>query len=191
MVLVAVMGWLRARLVVELIPLPERLTAKDGALLVTVRVPVRAPPADGTKVTLTVQLALTANDEPQLLVCEKSLLPDDIATELMVALDVPVLVMVVDWVPPDEATMALLNDRLAGLADNAGPGCVPVPERLTVVVLPPAVAVKVPVRLPVLVGENVTLTVHEAPAAIEVPQLLVWAKLPVMAIEETAAAVLA
>lgn len=191
MVLVAVMGWFRAKLVVLVIPEPVRPTLRVGALLVTVRVPERVPPPEGTNETLTVQLAFTARLEPQLLVSLKSLPPEETAIELMVALLVPVLVMVVDLVPPDEPTSALPKARLAGLADKAGPGWVPVPDKLTLEVLPPAVALNVPVRLPVAVGENVTLTVHEAPDAIDDPQLLVWAKSPVVPMEDTAAALLA
>ena len=42
--------------------------------------------------------------------------------------------------------------------------------------------------LPVAVGANVTLTVHEPPAAIDEPQVLVWLKSPVAVIDDTAAA---
>ena len=43
-------------------------------------------------------------------------------------------------------------------------------------------------RVPVAVGLNVTLTVHEPFAAIDEPQVLVCAKSPVAAIDETDAA---
>ena len=53
----------------------------------------------------------------------------------------------------------------------------PVPERLVVwgLLLALSVTVKVPVRLPVAVGVKVTLMTQLAPAATEVPQLLVCA----------------
>ena len=64
----------------------------------------------------------------------------------------------------------------------------PVPDSATVSVTPPAVTVRVPVRAPVAVGLKVTLTVQEPLAAIDDPQVLVCAKSPEAAIEETAAA---
>jgi hypothetical protein len=58
----------------------------------------------------------------------------------------------------------------------------PVPERAAVWGLPAALSVTVTaaVRDPVVVGLNVTLTVHCAPAARLEPQLLVWAKSPLL-----------
>jgi hypothetical protein len=82
------------------------------------------------------------------------------------------------------------KDRLAGLELSSGPGAVPVPDRLTVLVTPPALTVRLPEAVPVAVGEYVTLTVHEPFAAIDVPQVLVWAKAPLADMDETAAAVL-
>jgi hypothetical protein len=56
----------------------------------------------------------------------------------------------------------------------------PIPVRLTDCGLPEALSVmlRVPVRLPDAVGVNVTLMVQFAPAATELPQVLVWAKSP-------------
>ena len=56
-------------------------------------------------------------------------------------------------------------------------GATPVPVRLTVCGLPVAlsVTVMVPGWLPVAVGVKVTVMVQLAPAATEVPQVLVWA----------------
>ena len=55
---------------------------------------------------------------------------------------------------------------------------VPVPERLTVCGLPLALSVTVnaAVQRPLAEGLKVTLIVQLAPAATELPQLLVWAK---------------
>ena len=80
------------------------------------------------------------------------------------------------------------KDRPAGVALTIGPGATPVPERVTVLVLPPATTVRVPVRLPAAVGLNVTPTVQDPLAGMDVPQLLVCAKSPVEAMDETAAA---
>jgi hypothetical protein len=55
-------------------------------------------------------------------------------------------------------------------------------------VTPPALTVRVPVRLPVAVGANVTLTVHEPFAAMDEPQVLVWLKSPLAEMDETDAA---
>src|SRR5258708_4233899 len=59
----------------------------------------------------------------------------------------------------------------------------PIPVRLTDCGLPEALSVmlRVPVRLPDAVGVNVTLMVQFAPAATELPQVLVWAKSPLAA----------
>jgi hypothetical protein len=76
------------------------------------------------------------------------------------------------------ATDGFIGDTLI----DVNPVVVPVPERLTVcgLLFPLSVIVSVPVRVPTMVGVNVTLIVHLAPAANEVPQLLVWAKSPVV-----------
>ena len=62
----------------------------------------------------------------------------------------------------------------------------PLPARATVVGLLTAllVIVRAPVRLPLAVGRNVTLTVQEAPTARLVPQVFVWAKSPLVATDE-------
>jgi hypothetical protein len=55
-------------------------------------------------------------------------------------------------------------------------------------VTPPALTVRVPVRLPAAVGANVTLTVHEPFAGMDEPQVLVWLKSPLAEMDETDAA---
>src|ERR1700753_1574539 len=77
--------------------------------------------------------------------------------------------------------------RLDGLALTIGPGATPVPESGIVLVMPEAVTVRLPLREPAAVGANLTLTVHEAPAAIDVPQELVCEKSPVVGTEEPGA----
>src|SRR5437588_160804 len=54
--------------------------------------------------------------------------------------------------------------------------------------VPDAVTVRLPVRDPAAVGVNVTFTVQEEPAAILLPQLLVWLKSPEVPTEPTGAA---
>jgi len=96
-----------------------------------------------------------------------------IATLVMVNAAVPLLVRVTVWaelvVPRDWLPNAtLVGERLTA-------GAVPVPERLTVCGLLGALSVKESeaVRLPVAVGVKVTLTVQLAPAATELPHVLV------------------
>src|SRR5438477_6103097 len=77
------------------------------------------------------------------------------------------LVVAVCWLP---------NARLAGdKLTAAGVAVVPVPERLTLCGLPAALSVMVtaPARAPAAAGVKVMLMGHPAPAASEVPQVLV------------------
>src|SRR3984957_2201987 len=68
---------------------------------------------------------------------------------------------------------------------------VPVPDSATVSGLPGALEAtdRVPLAAPLAVGANLTLTVHDPPAAMEAPQVLVWLKAPVTDTPETLAAV--
>jgi hypothetical protein len=74
------------------------------------------------------------------------------------------LVVRMGWFPKE----TLVGERLTT-------GTVPLPARLTLWGLPEALSVmlRVPLRVPVAVGLNVTLIVQLAPAASELPQLLV------------------
>ncbi len=67
--------------------------------------------------------------------------------------------------------LRLVGERLTA-------GAVPVPLRPTVCGLPAALSLmlSVALRVPVAVGVKVTLIEQLAPAATDVPQLLVWAK---------------
>jgi hypothetical protein len=100
------------------------------------------------------------------------------------------LVTVTAWVAAEEPTSVLGKERLAGEALSTGPGAVPVPDRLTVLVTPPALIVTLPVLEPAAVGEYVTLTVQELFAAIDEPQLLVSANGPLAVMDDTVAAAL-
>ena len=87
---------------------------------------------------------------------------------------VPVFVSVAVFALLVVPTNWLENARL--VADKLTPGAVtPVPVRLMRCGLPDAlsVIVTVPVRVPVVVGLNVTLIVQFPPAATELPQLFV------------------
>src|SRR5215467_13687360 len=73
------------------------------------------------------------------------------------------------------------NDRLGGVRVTAGSApALPVPVRLAVCGLPVAlsVTVTVAVRVPVLVGENVTAILQLNPGTSGLTQLLVCAKSP-------------
>jgi hypothetical protein len=63
------------------------------------------------------------------------------------------------------------------VGENPTVGVVPVPERVALCGLFVALSVTttVPELVPVAVGVNVTLIVQFAPAATDVPQVLVWA----------------
>ena len=65
--------------------------------------------------------------------------------------------------------------RLVGEWLTTGAVCMPVPERITVCGLPLALSemLSEAVRLPLAAGVNVTLMVHLALAASELPQVLV------------------
>src|SRR5438132_33702 len=69
-----------------------------------------------------------------------------------------------------------LKVRRVGLSLTPGPVAVPLPVRLTVWGLLPALSVMVraPVRVPVTVGVKLTLMVQLPPAATDVPQVLFW-----------------
>jgi hypothetical protein len=161
------------------------------ALLATVRLADAPLAAVGVKVTLTVQEPPAAIEVPQVLVCANGA---PAVTEEIVAAALPVLVTVTFWAAAVEPTASLPNATEVGAAASVALPpleLVPVPDRLTALVTPPALTVSVPVREPVAVGLNVTLTVQEPPAAIDEPQVPVWLKSPVAAIDETDAAELA
>jgi hypothetical protein len=91
---------------------------------------------------------------------------------------------------PDPKEELVLLEEVGRPAARFDPdAAAPVPERLTDVGLLVALLVtdNEPVRVPVPLGWNVTLTVHEAPAAIDEPQPLVWLKSPLAATADTVA----
>ena len=82
-----------------------------------------------------------------------------------------VLVISTAWLPKAR----LVGERLTRAAAPVSAVCVPVPERLTVCGLPLALSVMITeaVRLPLAAGLKVTLIVQLAPAATELPHVLV------------------
>lgn len=143
-----------------------------AALSVIVTAPLRVPVAVGVNLTLILQLDPTVTDEPHVVVREKLPLA---AMLLIFSAAVPVFLNVTlceGLVVPTvcEPKLKLVDDRLTT-------GAVPMPVRLTVCGLPPALWVMViaPVRVPVAVGVNVTLMVQAPAAATDVPQVLVCA----------------
>jgi len=158
------------------VPLRETVCGLPDALSVTESVPLRMPEVVGLNVTFTVQFAPAATVELQLIVSAKfalALIPE------MVNVAVPELVSVTEsgWlVAPTNSAPKL---RVFGEKETFGDAwVVPVPLRETVCGLPDALSVtdSVPVKLPEVVGLNVTFTVQFAPAATVEPQLFVSAK---------------
>lgn len=85
------------------------------------------------------------------------------------------------------AALVLPTEMLpkANVAGESATGATAVPVRLTICGELDAVSaiVMAPEMLPVVVGENVELTMQLAPAASDVPQLLVWVKSPLDVME--------
>src|SRR5258706_15082825 len=96
---------------------------------------------------------------------------------VMVRTAVPLLLRVIACAALVVPPVCEAKVRLVGLRAAEGPTAVPVPVRLAVCGLPAALSVTVivPVRVPAAVGVKVTLMVQFAPAATEVPQVLVCA----------------
>jgi hypothetical protein len=84
------------------------------------------------------------------------------------------LVVVTAWFP---------KARVVGLTVT-GTTPLPVNDTLCGLLFALSVIVRVPVRLPVVVGEKVTLIAQFAPAASDVPHVFVCAKSPEMLMEE-------
>jgi hypothetical protein len=132
-------------------PVPDSGTESVPVALVTDKAPLYVPALEGTKFTVTIQLAPAASDAPQLLLCEyplEGLSPSEVAATL------PVLDSVRERLVPLPVTR-LPNDRDAG--DAPSTALFPVPDNATAL-LPALVAnVRVPDCAPMAVGLNVTL----------------------------------
>jgi len=163
---------------------PERLTVCGLPLALSVMLTeaVRLPLADGVNVTLIGQLPSAATELPQVLLSEKSLAFVPVTVMLvMLKGALPVLLRVTVCAPLVVPTGWLPKPRLVGERLTTGAVAavdVPVPERLTVCGLPLALSVMLTeaVRLPLAGGVKVTLIVQWAPAATELPHVLVSAK---------------
>jgi hypothetical protein len=158
------------------------------ALLFTVSVPVRLPLTVGRNVTVAVHEAPAAIDVPHVLVCEKS--PETV-TDDTVAATVPLFVTVTFCVALADPTLVDGNVNDVGLAASVAVlDCAPVPDSETVNVLFVALleTVSVPFCVPVAVGLKVTVAVQDAPAASEVPQVLVCVNWALVEIDEIDAA---
>src|SRR5579862_2978397 len=156
------------------VPLSGTFCGLLGASSANVRDAVRLPVADGEKVTLTLQVALTATVAPvQLLALtlkSPALLPPSV-TLVMCRLADPVLVMVIVWAALVEPTPWLLKLRLPGLKLIPGVGTVPVPPSATLCGLAGALSVNdsEALRLPAAPGVKVRLTLHVPPGPSEAP----------------------
>jgi len=171
------------------VPVPVRLTdwvlpATPPLSSVATSVALRLPVADGLKVTLIEQLAFAASVLPQVVLDSaksEALVPENPRVAMFkvafpVSLKATVrgaLVVVTGWLPKAK----LLGERLATAAALA-----PVPVRLTICGLSLALSVMVSaaLRFPGPVGVNVTLIVQPAPAATELPQVVVSGKSPAL-----------
>ena len=148
------------------VPVPLRVTVcgLSVALSVKLNVAPRLPTPDGSNLTLTAQVALGASEAPVQLsaVAAKSpgLVPA-MVTEVIASVPSPVLVTVSVCAGLRVPCKRLPKSSVG--ADKPAAGPVPVPVKLTAWGLSGALSEKlsVAVRLPMPVGVNVTLTVHE------------------------------
>jgi hypothetical protein len=161
--------------VTAITPLPVRVVVCVPLLSVTVRVADSLPAIDGLKVTLIGHEELAASEVPQVLVCAKSAALAPVMETLTDVNAVDwLLASVTGWAALVEPTARVPKLRLVGVRVTA---TTPVPVRLVVCVPAESTMVRVPVRVPVVVGAKVTLTVQLEPAVRAVPQPLVWAVL--------------
>jgi hypothetical protein len=128
-VLVVFTSWLAkakvagCKLAAGAIPVPERLMGFTLLLLVSDKVPLPFPVAEGVKVTAIVQLALGFNALPQLLVCTKSPV---VAIVVIARGPSPLLVSVTPWLALATPSSWFAKLRLAG--DQLALGAVALPE---------------------------------------------------------------
>lgn len=159
------------------VPLSATVCGELAALSATLRVAVSGPAAVGLKVTVTVQEALAPSAAPQVLVWEndEAFAPLKETLEMVVG-PVPVFRSVVVCTAEGEPTLVVVKTRVAG--ERLTAGAVPVP--LSVMVCGELAALSatlsVAVSTPETAGLKVMVTVQEALAASDAPQLLVWEK---------------
>jgi len=150
----------------------------SGASSVSTMLAVRVPEAVGVKVVVIVQSALGASVVPQSLDDEKSpILVPASAILAMWSVARPVLVMVTAEEGLVAPTFSL--GKVSAVADKvSAAAAVPVPLTLAVCGLAGASSATLneAVREPTAPGVNVTCTAHEAPDAIDEPQLSISPK---------------
>jgi uncharacterized protein YaaW (UPF0174 family) len=159
------------------VPLSATVCGELAALSATPRVAVSSPAAVGLKVTVTVHEALAASVAPQVLVWEndEAFAPLKETLEMVVG-PVPVFRSVAVCAAEEEPVLVVVKTRVAG--ERLTAGTVPVP--LSVMVCGELAALSatlsVAVSAPEAAGLKVMVTVQEALAASDAPQLLVWEK---------------
>jgi hypothetical protein len=158
-------------------PLPIRLTfcGLPPALSARLSVPRTTPNAAGVKVTLILQLAAGMREAGQLFVCAKP--PGPVLMEEMLNDAPPTLAKVTVSAGLVTPRAWLLKLKVDG--DRLTCGVFAVTPRLTTWGLPAALSMMLSVAAvaPLIVPVKTTLIVHFAPAASELPQLLLGAKL--------------
>jgi hypothetical protein len=156
------------------VPLSATAWGLPGALSLNERLPDAAPAVDGVNVTATVQVAAAPTGfEVEQVVPEAAMAKGPVtAIAVKVRLPFPVLVRVTVW----ELLVVPTNwgEKVNG-ADKLTTGAVPVPLKLTIcgLLLALSVNVRLPERLPLAVGVNVTLITQLLLAATGAPVMQV------------------
>src|SRR5438045_2189940 len=125
------------------------------------------------------QLAPAASDVPHVLPDIGNAAPPPLATETLVAVAPPVLVIVTGCAALAAPTLPLPKDSADGPPCTLGADAdTPVPESAIGTLVPPLpVTVYVELKAPAIVGLKVKVMVHEAPAAIDAPHVFETEKL--------------
>lgn len=164
------------------VPVPASETDSVALENAALSVPASAPACCGENVAVAVHEAPTASVVPQLLEAWKLEPPAVRPTEVMLTSTLPSFVKVTVLAAELVPTTVSANDKLDTEAWTDGACASPVPVSATDLLPPLADAMSnVPVRTPAAVGANLTVTVHDAPAAMEPVQVVpVWLKSPAL-----------
>jgi hypothetical protein len=147
------------------VPVSETVRGLPLALSVIVMVPLRAPVAVGVNVTLIVQFMLAGTDAPHVFVSAKS---PEAVIEVIFSARLPLLVSVIIFAGElVVVTSWLPKFKLVGATTATGALAVPVPVSVANWALLGSTSVNTSLAISVAAteGVNVTLTLHEAPAA--------------------------
>jgi len=159
------------------VPLSATLCGEPLTLSATFNEALSDPATLGLKATVTVHDALTANDDPQLLVCVNEVGLEPVSATLEIAMAaVPVFFSVTACVADELPVIVVAKLRLA--VDTLTRGTpMPVPVSATVCGEPVALSTMLSDAgfAPTPVGLKVTAMVHDELTASEVPQVLVCA----------------